>query len=254
VVTLALCHHSLRRVLCISSKPSLILEPQLSFSIGPAEISGNDSESGDMDSKGLVLRDMADPPRRLLSNLAPPSDDKENETMPPSDDEEKRTASSVETSKPSGYGIRGIIQSTTSYFLRATRLDVVSTLLDSDPLGVEEKKVIVQRSLWVSVSRCCVHFPPLAGTFVLLWYNFWGWFIGVQLPGDSFISDTVKFQGLQFASKAHELFIVASTAQAVFHLIRDQLLGGSGIPLGLIVSGFTFTELSFFWYVRPPIC
>jgi hypothetical protein len=62
------------------------------------------------------------------------------------------------------------------------------------------------------------------------------------------MADDAKFQVLQFAAKAHELLIIASTASVVFHMLRSELLFGNGIPLGLLASGFSFSELSFFWY------
>lgn len=141
----------------------------------------------------------------------------------------------------------GITRRKISYLLRAVGLSVVSSVLEPGPFQVEEKKVIVETSIWVALARCCGHILPLAISVFLLSYNFTGSYIGAQLSGPAYISDSVKFQLLQFVAKAHELLILGSTANVIFHMLRNQLLWGSGIPLGLVASGFSFTELSFFW-------
>lgn len=136
-----------------------------------------------------------------------------------------------------------------SYFFHSIGLTIVSSLLNPNSSNVEEKKVIIISSIWVALARCCVHGLPLAVSIILFWLNFNGSFIGAQLSGPSGVDDDVKFQILQFAAKAHELLIVASTATVIFHMIRNELIFGSGIPLGLLASGFSFSELGFFWYV-----
>jgi hypothetical protein len=41
--------------------------------------------------------------------------------------------------------------------------------------------------------------------------------------------------------------MVASLSTIVFQSLRDNLWHGDGVKLGLLASGFSFTELSFFW-------
>jgi hypothetical protein len=36
---------------------------------------------------------------------------------------------------------------------------------------------------------------------------------------------------------------VASAADIIFHCVRSQLIFGEGLPLGLVGSGFNFTQL-----------
>jgi len=115
-------------------------------------------------------------------------------------------------------------------------------------MGKEEKKIIAENSVWVVLARSSIHFLPFGISTFLLYYNFVGAFVGTQLFGSIYLSDEVKFQLLQFAAKAHELLIVGSTAHVVFHMVKYQLLWGSGMPLGLVASGFSFSDLSFFWY------
>ncbi|RMZ75821.1 hypothetical protein DV737_g5127, partial [Chaetothyriales sp. CBS 132003] len=52
---------------------------------------------------------------------------------------------------------------------------------------------------------------------------------------------------LQLAAKAQELCIVASLAFIVQHSVRNELLFGDGLPLGLIGSGLSFSSLGFFF-------
>lgn len=136
-----------------------------------------------------------------------------------------------------------------SYFFRSVGLTIIPSLIDPFSSNVEEKKVVINSSIWVALTRSCVHGLPLAISIILFWLNFNNSFIGAQLSGPSGVNDEVKFQILQFAAKAHELLIVASTATVIFHMIRNELVFGSGIPLGLLASGFSFSGLGFFWYV-----
>jgi hypothetical protein len=132
-----------------------------------------------------------------------------------------------------------------SYLLRAMGLNIISLLLDCFGLENEEQKVVVQKSFWVALCRCWLHAPALGGTIVLFYLNFSSFYIGSQMSGPSSISDDIKFQMLQYAAKAHELFIIGSTGVLVFHLLRYQLLEGNGLPLGLIASGFSFSDPSY---------
>ncbi|KAI1439706.1 hypothetical protein F5Y02DRAFT_423722 [Annulohypoxylon stygium] len=47
----------------------------------------------------------------------------------------------------------------------------------------------------------------------------------------------------QVLSKIHELLIVSSLSTIIFSAIRAQLLYGSGVPLGMLCSGFNFAEI-----------
>lgn len=44
-------------------------------------------------------------------------------------------------------------------------------------------------------------------------------------------------------SRIKELLIVASSSEIILHWVRWQLVFGDGLPLGLIGSGFTFSQL-----------
>jgi hypothetical protein len=138
---------------------------------------------------------------------------------------------------------------TSRYFLRSIGLGVLSTFQFRRRISgrIEQKKVVIETSVWPALARCCVHILPVLGSVVLFWFNFYGYYIGSQLAGPDRISDDVKLHLLQFVAKAHELLIISSTTTMVFSLLRNQLLFGSGIPLGLIGSGMSFSGISYFW-------
>lgn len=60
-------------------------------------------------------------------------------------------------------------------------------------------------------------------------------------------SETINLMLLQLAAKAHEIMIVASLGLIVLQFVRQELLFGGGLPLGLIGSGLTFNNLEFFF-------
>lgn len=64
----------------------------------------------------------------------------------------------------------------------------------------ERPKVIVVRSLLVSVLRCCVHLVPMAVTGFAAWLNLAGYFLGDQMPGGAANRDR-DFLLLQIAAK-----------------------------------------------------
>ena len=111
-----------------------------------------------------------------------------------------------------------------------------------------EDKIVVYASLWASLAHGCLHILPVLISATLLWLNFYGVYIGSDLFGPTNITDDVKIHLLQFGAKIHEMLIIASTSTVVFAVIREQLIWGSGVPLGLIGSGINFSDLGFFWY------
>lgn len=42
-----------------------------------------------------------------------------------------------------------------------------------------------------------------------------------------------------------ELMIVSSIGSIIFHFIRSELLFGNGLPLGLVTSGWSFSQLRY---------
>lgn len=64
----------------------------------------------------------------------------------------------------------------------------------------ENPKVIIKRSLLVSLLRCCVHLVPMAVTGFVTWLNLAGYFLGDQMPGGAANRDR-DFLLLQIAAK-----------------------------------------------------
>lgn len=131
----------------------------------------------------------------------------------------------------------------------------------------ESPKVIIKRSLLVSLLRCCVHLVHMAVTGFVTWLNLAGYFLGAQMPGGAANRDR-DFLLLQITAKVtvrhctqsfiiaktllttfvlQELCVVASLASAIMNVVRTQALSSHGIPLGLFSSPFRFSEIAYFW-------
>lgn len=107
----------------------------------------------------------------------------------------------------------------------------------------EQKKVVVSSSRWLAVSRCGVHILPVLVSTAIIALNLKQDFIGIDFR--SLIHyESVNIALLQTAAKVQELLIVATI---LFHLTRDELLYGEGIPLGMVGAGLDFSKLSYFW-------
>jgi hypothetical protein len=94
--------------------------------------------------------------------------------------------------------------------------------------------------------RCCIHIFPVVPSLALAYLSLHGYYIGGELSGPPG-EDSARFGGLQFAAKMHELAINASIATMVHSYIRRELALGVGLPLGALVAGQRFTELSYLW-------
>ncbi|KAF4977198.1 hypothetical protein FZEAL_6226 [Fusarium zealandicum] len=112
--------------------------------------------------------------------------------------------------------------------------------------GDEEPKVLVDSSIWLALARCAIHVVPSFLSIGLITMNLIGYFIGDELEGIQ-DQDDLKFGLLQVAAKAQELLIVASVGAVIFHVLRSELIFGDGVPLGLLVSGFSFAQISYFF-------
>jgi len=70
-------------------------------------------------------------------------------------------------------------------------------------------------------------------------------FLGRTLLGS--LGQPMNMALIQVAAKLQEMLIVASLAALVMQVIRDEMMHGDGVPLGLIGGGFQFASLSYFW-------
>ena len=110
----------------------------------------------------------------------------------------------------------------------------------------EQKKIVIKTSRWTALSRCGVHVLPVLVSTAIIAINVRQVYIGVDFKS-IVSSETINIALLQTAAKLQELLIVASLATIVFQLLRDELVYGDGIPLGLLAAGIDFTKVSFFW-------
>lgn len=124
-------------------------------------------------------------------------------------------------------------------FLRTIGLKVV-TFFNRE----EKPKVLIKKSRRVAIARCAVHVIPALLTIGLSAVNFVGFFIGGELQGKQ-NDDSFKLGLLQIATKVQELLIVASIGTIIFHCLRSEVMFGPGLPLGLLVSGYSFSSISY---------
>lgn len=121
--------------------------------------------------------------------------------------------------------------------LRSLGLGILTFLRDDE----EPPKVLLEKSRWVALARCAVHLVPAFLSIGLSALNLVGFFIGKELHGSQH-EDDFKLGLLQIAAKVQELLVVASIGVVILHFFRSQLVFGDGLPLGLLVSGFSFTS------------
>ncbi|KAG5795502.1 hypothetical protein H9Q69_005436 [Fusarium xylarioides] len=108
----------------------------------------------------------------------------------------------------------------------------------------EKPKVLIKKSRRVAIARSAVHVVPALLTIGLSAVNFVGFFIGGELQGKQ-NDDSFKLGLLQIATKVQELLIVASIGTVIFHCLRSEVMFGPGIPLGFLVSGYSFSSISY---------
>ncbi|KAF4948405.1 hypothetical protein FSARC_13756, partial [Fusarium sarcochroum] len=132
-------------------------------------------------------------------------------------------------------------------------IDYFRTLLRSIGLAIvthvskdEEPKVLIDHSWRLALSRSTIHLLPACVSMALITLNLQGYFIGRELEGPR-AQDDAKLGMLQAAAKIQELLVVSSLGTVIFHVLRSEIVFGDGLPLGLVVSGWSFTSLSYFW-------
>ncbi|RSL54946.1 hypothetical protein CEP53_007258 [Fusarium sp. AF-6] len=132
--------------------------------------------------------------------------------------------------------------------LRIHGLDVITFLYLRFRRGLNEEppKVLLQSSFWLALARCTIHIIPALVSIGLVILNCRGYFIGNELEGPM-NQDDMKLGLLQVAAKVQELLIVASVGSVIFHILRSELVFGEGIPLGLLTSGWNFSQIQYFW-------
>ncbi|KAI6090731.1 hypothetical protein F4821DRAFT_227723 [Hypoxylon rubiginosum] len=122
----------------------------------------------------------------------------------------------------------------------------VPLLRDYFALDSEVPKQIMQTSLSVTIARISIHIIPILVSTVMIAMNLKHFYLGRTLLG-VLTNNDIATAMLQVLAKIHELLIVSSLSTIIFSIIRIQLLYGTGVPLGLLCSGFNFSQITYFW-------
>ncbi|KAK2788316.1 hypothetical protein FQN53_003850 [Emmonsiellopsis sp. PD_33] len=109
----------------------------------------------------------------------------------------------------------------------------------------EEPKVAYWRKRRVAIPRLIVHFIPVSICIVLLYLYFRGFYVGDRIDG-VLGEEGVEENTLQFASKIHELTMLASLTVAVFTEARRRLMS-SKAPFAILFAGGDFQQVSYLW-------
>ncbi|KAF2118218.1 hypothetical protein BDV96DRAFT_597083 [Lophiotrema nucula] len=104
----------------------------------------------------------------------------------------------------------------------------------------------MRRPKLLSSLTLITHVVPIAVVIVLISLNAHGYYIGGELAGASGYDD-LKFSGLQFAAKLHELLMQASLSLVVVSFIRHELVFGEGIPFGAVFGSLQFSNIAYLW-------
>lgn len=110
----------------------------------------------------------------------------------------------------------------------------------------EPTKPVIQTSLSIALTRCCVHILPVLVSITVISLNLGGLYLGTTIPG-AVTDNSVSIAIFQVLAKLQELLIIASLATIVFEVVRGFLISGDGVPLGFLGSGFMFSQISYFW-------
>ncbi|PGH03993.1 hypothetical protein AJ79_07226 [Helicocarpus griseus UAMH5409] len=109
----------------------------------------------------------------------------------------------------------------------------------------EAPKVPLWKSRRTAISRLIVHFLPMSICIVLLFLYFRGFYVGDRLDG-VLGEEGVEENTLQFASKIHELTMLASLGVVVLTETRRRLLKTAS-PFGLLFAGIGFANVNYLW-------
>ncbi|KAL8860165.1 MAG: hypothetical protein Q9178_003429 [Gyalolechia marmorata] len=131
----------------------------------------------------------------------------------------------------------------TKYLLRALGFELLNSLCRPWS-GGESPKPVIRRSRWVALSRCAIHLFPTVVFLFLIPLNYKAMYIG---PGFSLETSTGLYLVLfQIGAKLLEICCVSGLATVLLHVLRNDLLG-DGVPLGLVGSGYFFSQANYFW-------
>ncbi|MCJ1428719.1 hypothetical protein MMC29_006630 [Sticta canariensis] len=128
----------------------------------------------------------------------------------------------------------------TGLFLRSIGLGILVTAFQGFFTNnfLEPEKVAIRQSRVTSLLRALIHLLPLGIATFEITLNWKGHFVGRHFDKQNY---------LQFAAKAHEIFIQASIATIILSYTRYQISVGKGMPFGAVLGALQFLQVSYLW-------
>ena len=131
----------------------------------------------------------------------------------------------------------------TGLFLRSIGLGILVTAFQGFFTNnfLEPEKVAIRQSRVTSLLRALIHLLPLGIATFEITLNWKGHYVGQHFDKQNY---------LQFAAKAHEIFIQASIATIILSYTRHQISVGKGMPFGAVLGALQFLQVSYLWSVE----
>lgn len=105
----------------------------------------------------------------------------------------------------------------------------------------EPEKVAIRQSRLIALLTALIHVLPVGLAIFEIILNWKGYFVGALFD---------KQNSLQFAAKAHEIFMQASIATIILSYIRYQTCASKGMPFGAIFGALQLYQVSYLWSVE----
>lgn len=119
--------------------------------------------------------------------------------------------------------------------LRFLRLNIISQWIQSE----ERPKVALYHHRGIALIQSLIHFATLCIVIACMVLNIRSYYWGS--PSATILTT------VQFATKLAEILTQASLANILLHLVRYQLLGHDGLPLGSLLGPYSITNVSYLW-------
>lgn len=103
----------------------------------------------------------------------------------------------------------------------------------------EKPKVAMYHDRGVALIQSVVHLVPLAVVVAFMVLNIRSWYWGDP--------STTVLTALQFAAKALEIMMQTSLGTILMSIVRHQLLGDRGLPLGSFLGPYSIADISYLW-------
>ncbi|KAJ5161366.1 hypothetical protein N7492_006758 [Penicillium capsulatum] len=109
----------------------------------------------------------------------------------------------------------------------------------------EYPKVAMWRSRSVALSKLLIHVIPFSAVLFLVGINIYGYWLGTEVPGIQGYN-TAKLGALQFATKLHEITMLASLSIIIFTFVQRRIVAQQ-IAFGAMFAGLQYSNVSYLW-------